>query len=78
MADYHVTPKGDKWQAKQPGASRASGLFETQREAEQQAKVWSHKSGGGEVAIHRPDGRIRDKDTVAPAKDPFPPRDTKH
>ncbi len=78
MANYHVTPKGDKWQAKQPGAARPSGVFDTQRQAEQQAKAWSHKSGGGEVTIHGQDGRIRDKDTVAPAKDPFPPRDTKH
>jgi hypothetical protein len=34
--------------------------------------------GGGEVAIHRPDGTIRDKGTVKPAKDPFPPRDKRH
>lgn len=78
MANYHVTPKGDKWQAKRPNASRASGVFDTQREAEQHAKTWSRNSGGGEVAIHRPDGRIRDKDTMPPGNDPFPPRDTKH
>jgi hypothetical protein len=78
MANYHVTPKGDKWQAKQPGASRASGIFDTQRQAEQQAKTWSRQSGGGEVVIHSQDGRIRDKDTMPPAKDPFPPRDMKH
>jgi hypothetical protein len=28
--------------------------------------------------IHGRDGRIRDSDTVPPAKDPHPPRDTKH
>lgn len=78
MANYHITPKGDKWQAKQPGASRASGVFETQRQAEQQAKAWSRQSGGGEVVIHGRDGRIRDKDTMPPAHDPFPPRDKKH
>jgi hypothetical protein len=33
---------------------------------------------GGEVVIHGPDGRIRDKDTMPPAKDPNPPKDTKH
>lgn len=78
MGNYHVTPKGSKWQAIRPGASRASGVFDTQREAEQQAKVWSHNSGGGEVAIHGRNGQIRDKDTVAPGNDPYPPRDTKH
>jgi hypothetical protein len=78
MTNYHVTKKDSKWQAKQPGASRASGIFDTQKEAEKQAKAWSHNSGGGEVIIHSPDGRIRDKDTVAPGNDPFPPRDNKH
>ncbi len=76
--NYHISPKGNKWQAKQPGASKASGVFNTQRQAEQSAKAWSHNSGGGEVTIHGRDGRIRDKDTVAPAVDPFPPRDMKH
>jgi hypothetical protein len=33
---------------------------------------------GGEVVIHRPDGVIRDKDTVPPANDPNPPKDTRH
>lgn len=78
MANYHVTPKGTDWQAKKPNATRASGVFGTQREAEQQAKEWSHNSGGGEVVIHNRRGVIRDKDTVAPANDPFPPRDKKH
>ena len=38
----------------------------------------SANSGGGEVRIHRRDGKIRDSDTVAPGNDPFPPRDKKH
>lgn len=78
MANYHVTPKGDKWQAKQPNASRASGVFDTQRQAEQQAKSWSKHSGGGEVITHGRDGKIRSKDTMPPAKDPMPPRDKEH
>ena len=78
MANYHVTPKGDKWQAKKPDASRASGVFETQRQAEQQAKAWSKQSGGGEVLTHGRNGQIRSKDTMPPAKDPMPPRDREH
>ena len=34
--------------------------------------------GGGEVVIHRPDGTIRDSDTVPPGNDPNPPKDTRH
>ena len=32
----------------------------------------------GEVRIHGLDGRIRDSDTIPPARDPFPPRDKRH
>ena len=65
--NYHITkrPDGD-WQAIQPNGERASGVFDTQAQAEQQAKQWSHN------------GQIRDRDTVAPANDPNPPRDEKH
>lgn len=33
--------------------------------------------GGGEVVIHRPDGTIRDSDTVGGGNDPNPPTDRK-
>lgn len=29
----HVIPKDDKWQVKKSGATRASGVFSTQKEA---------------------------------------------
>ena len=75
MRNFHITPKDDHWQAKRPNAQRASKTFETQSEAEDWAKEQLRNTGGGEAVIHRPDGRIRDKDTIPPAKDPFPPRD---
>ena len=81
MADYHVTkPKdSDVWRVVKTGADRASATAQTQAQAEQLAKQFAERSGGGEVRIHRPNGGpIRDSDTVAPAKDPFPPRDKKH
>lgn len=79
MANYHVSkhPEG-KWQTKKEGADRASGIFETQREAEKAAKDYSANSGGGEVRIHGLDGKIRDSDTVAPGVDPYPPKDSVH
>lgn len=80
MANYHVTKDKDSgdWKAKRAGADKAAGHFDTQAEAEKAAKEFSKNSGGGEVVIHRPDGSIRDKDTVAPGNDPHPPKDTKH
>ena len=63
---------------KAPGAKRASSVHRTQAAAEAAAKrIVSHR-GGGEVVVHRPNGRIRDADTVGGGSDPFPPRDTRH
>ena len=75
----HVVPNPDGgWDVKKPGAERASSHHNTQREAEQRAKEILGNAGGGEAVTHGRDGKIRDSDTVAPAKDPFPPRDQKH
>jgi len=75
----HVVPNPDGgWDVKKPGAQRSSGHFDRQAEAEGRAKDILGNIGGGEAVIHDRHGQIRDKDTVAPAKDPFPPRDNKH
>ena len=75
----HVVPhpRGG-WDVKRPGAERASSHHDTQSQAEQRAKEIVRNLGGGEVRVHRPNGKIRDSDTVAPAADPFPPRDKRH
>lgn len=75
----HVVPnpKGG-WDVKSPGAKRSSAHASTQAQAERRAKAIVSNQGGGEVRIHGKDGRIRDSDTVAPGRDPSPPRDTRH
>lgn len=80
MPNYHVSKdkENDRWRVKKEGADRASGFADTQKEAEKMAKDLAASSGGGEVKIHRPDGPIRDSDTVAPGNDPCPPRDKRH
>ena len=76
---HHVVRNPDGgWDVKKPGAKRASAHTDTQAEAEKRAKQIVRKAGGGEVRIHGRDGRIRDSDTVPPARDPLPPRDRKH
>ena len=74
--ERHVTrrPDGD-WQVKKPHASRASAVEPTQNAAIGRAREILENDGGGELVIHRLDGRIRDSDTIPPAHDPFPPRD---
>ena len=81
MANYHVTnPKGSgEWKVIKDNAERASAIAETQAKAEAIAKQLAAQSGGGEVRIHKPNGGpIRDSDTVAPGRDPNPPKDKKH
>jgi hypothetical protein len=74
----HVVPNGSNgWSVKKAGSSRASSNHKTQADAERAAKTAARNTGGGEVTIHRPDGRIRDSDTIA-RPDPNPPKDTRH
>lgn len=76
--DRYVVNHGDDWAVKKGNAERASGVFDTQREAEQYAKQVVGNQGGGEVRIQDRHGRWRDSDTVRPGYDPNPPRDNKH
>ncbi|MEY2245132.1 DUF2188 domain-containing protein [Streptomyces sp. BF23-18] len=72
---YHVTQRPDKkWQAKAEGASRASAVAQTQAAADKRAADLSRNNGGGEVIRHGRDGRIKDKRTIAPGNDPYPPK----
>lgn len=76
--ERHVSPHPDGgWQVTKPGASRSSARVDTQTHAIDRAREILQRDGGGEIVIHRPDGRIRDSDTVPPGRDPNPPRDTK-
>lgn len=70
--------KDGQWANKKLDADRASSLHETQGEAEALARKMLHNSGGGELITKDLHGKIRSKDTIAPAKDPFPPRDREH
>jgi len=73
--DRFVSPRPDgKWANKKAGASRATSLHDTQREAEQAARTDLRRSGGGELSIQSRNGQIRQKDTVPPKNDLFPPR----
>jgi len=79
MADRRtVGPHPDGgWQVKKPGADRASSRHDTQHGAVDRAHEILERGHGGELTIQDRRGRIRDSDTVPPARDPFPPRDKK-
>lgn len=79
MANYHVLKNNTgSWVVKKAGGERVSASFDRQQQAEKAAKQFASNSGGGEVRIHGRDGKIRDSDTISPAKDPFPPKDRRH
>ena len=70
--NQHVTPHPDGgWQFKGEGNTRATARTTTQKYAIDIARGIA-RNQGSELVIHRPDGRIRDKDSHG--KDPFPPR----
>lgn len=73
--DRTVSKRADgSWANKRDGAERASSRHETQAAAAEAARALLRSTGGGELKIKGEDGRIRAKDTIPPAKDPFPPR----
>lgn len=67
----HVVPHGTGWAVRRAGASRASRLFGTQKEAVEDARQRA-RSEAGELYIHGTDGRIRERNTYG--ADPFPPK----
>jgi hypothetical protein len=72
---FHVIPYPDGgWAVKKGDSSRASRVFDTQKDAIDWGKTAS-RNGAAEIIVHRPDGTIRSRDTHG--NDPHPPRDSK-
>lgn len=70
-----VSPNSDGgWDVNKPGASRASSHHDTQADAQAAGRRYLRNEGGGELSTQGRDGRIRDKDTVPPGNDPYPPK----
>ena len=60
--NQHVVPNGDKWAVKGAGNEKNTRIVGTQKEAINIAREIA-KNQQSELVIHRPDGRIRDKDS---------------
>jgi len=76
--DRYVVRHCSDWAVKKGGVTAPESVHHKQSRAERQAKSTVRGLGGGEVRIQGRDGKWRDSDTVAPGRDPFPPRDKKH
>lgn len=77
--DRTVYQKEDgSWANKRNDASRSGSNHSTQKEAVTAAKGMLKNQGGGELTTKGVDGKFRSKDTIAPGRDPNPPRDKEH
>lgn len=70
----HVVKHNDGWAVKNEGAARVSSTHQTQQSAINAGTNSLGSSKGGELYIHNKEGAIRDRRTIAPAKDPYPPK----
>ncbi len=70
---HHVapSPRGG-WSVRKTGASRASRVFDTQKDAVEYGKKQARENHS-ELYIHRKDGTIRERDSYG--NDPCPPKD---
>jgi hypothetical protein len=72
--NIHVVPRKDGWIIRKEGASRATSVHETQRDAVEVGREIA-RNQSSELVIHGRDGRIRDRDSYG--ADPMHPRDRK-
>lgn len=72
--DHRVTPADGGWKHKKDGNQRASGIYETQKEAWDAAKG-AARSEGTEAFLHGENGQIRERNSYG--NDPCPPKDRK-
>lgn len=69
--NQHVVPHENGWAVKGEGNQKATSIHSTQQQAIDVA-INIARNQQSELVIHRPNGRIRDKDSHG--KDPFPPK----
>lgn len=69
--NQHVVPKDGRWAVRGAGSRKATRVYATQAEAISAARQIA-RNQGTDLVIHRPDGRIREKNSYG--NDPFPPQ----
>jgi hypothetical protein len=69
--NQHVVPHKGGWAVKGEGNTKVTSIQPTQSKAAEVARSIA-KNQSSETVIHRPDGRIRAKDSYG--NDPFPPK----
>lgn len=62
------------WANKRNDGSKPSSVHDTQQDAIDAARENLKNQGGGELIIQGINGKIRDKITIKPGNDPYPPQ----
>jgi hypothetical protein len=73
--NQHVVPRNGKWAVRGAGNRRVTSVHDTQAEAIGAATQIA-RNQRSETVIHRPNGKIRDRDSYG--NDPCPPKDKKY
>ena len=66
-----VSPDGGNWKVKTEGGQRATGIFNTKKEAMDRAIDLAKKEKPSQVVIQKQDGKIQEERTYG--DDPYPP-----
>lgn len=76
MSDNNRTvfQRDNEWLNKKNNATKASSKHQTQAGAIEAARGMLKNQGGGELTIQGRNGKFRDKNTISPGNDPFPPK----
>ena len=69
--NQHIVPHSEGWAVKTAGASRATVVVPTQREAFDIGRGIA-RNNGSELFVHGRDGRIRERNSYG--NDPYPPK----
>ena len=69
--NQHVVPHAEGWAVRGAGSQRATSIHPTQETAAETARDIA-RNQGAELLIHRPNGRIRERNSYG--TDPFPPK----
>lgn len=69
--NQHAVPHGGDWAVRGEGNDRVTSVHRTQAEAIEAAREIA-RNQHAELFIHRPNGRIRDRNSYG--NDPFPPK----
>lgn len=69
--DVYVVPSDGRWAVKRPNADRASGVFDTQKEAIDRGRALAIKDKS-ELSIANREGQFREKNSYG--SDPHPPK----